>query len=224
MAEASRGRAAQHDGPGQEQVEAEVLSRRVGAAVMLAGGAVLVYFGFLRDWHLQWGATAQEAGGEVAGDELMPDPDIVATRAVEIDAPPSAVWPWLVQFGPGRGGAYTYDWIENLMGLDIHSTDQILPEFQRLEVGDAFPLGKGPVIRVASIEPQRSVVFRSDDGHWVWSFTLVQQADGRTRLLSRNRISSPEAGPIGRAFNTAVMEPGSLVMERKMLLGFKERA
>ena len=63
-----------------------MLSRRVGAAVILVGGAVLVYFGFLRDWHLHWGATAQEAGGEVAGDESMPDPDIVATRAVEIDA------------------------------------------------------------------------------------------------------------------------------------------
>jgi hypothetical protein len=72
---------------------------------MLAGGAPLVYFGFLRDWHLHWGATPQEAGGELAGDELMPEPGIVATRAVEIDAPPSAVWPWLVQMGPGRGGA-----------------------------------------------------------------------------------------------------------------------
>jgi hypothetical protein len=78
-------------------------------------------------------------------------------------------------------------------------------------------------VRVASIDPERSLVFRSDDGHWVWSFTLVE-TDGRTRLLSRNRIASPDAGPIGRAFNTAIMEPGSLVMERKMLHGFKERA
>ena len=70
-----------------------------------------LYFRFLRPWHLHWGATAQEVSGEVVGDELMPDPDIVATRVVEIDAPPSAIWPWLVQMGPGRGGAYTYDWI-----------------------------------------------------------------------------------------------------------------
>jgi hypothetical protein len=135
IAEAARGRAARHGGPGQEQVEVEVLSRRVGAAVILVGGAVLVYFGFLRDWHLHWGATAQEAGAEVAGDELMPDPDIVATRAVEIDAPPSAVWPWLVQMGPGRGGAYTYDWIERRLGVDIHNSDRIIPEFQHLQVG-----------------------------------------------------------------------------------------
>ena len=70
-----------------------------------AAAGVAVYFRFLRPWHLTWGATAQEASSEVAGDELMPDPDIVATRAVEIDAPPSAIWPWLVQMGPGRGGA-----------------------------------------------------------------------------------------------------------------------
>ena len=57
----------------------------------------LVYARFLRPWHLHWGATVQEAGGEVAGDDLMPDPDLVATRAIEINAPPSAIWPWLVR-------------------------------------------------------------------------------------------------------------------------------
>jgi hypothetical protein len=88
MAEAARDRARScrgHRGPGQEDAEVEMLGRRLGAAVILAGGAALVYFGFLRDWHLHCGATAQEAGGEVAGDELMPEPDIAATRAVEID-------------------------------------------------------------------------------------------------------------------------------------------
>jgi hypothetical protein len=59
----------------------------------------------------------------------MPELDIVATRVVEIDAPPSAVWPWLVQMGPGRGGAYTYDWIERRLGIDIHNSDRIIPEF-----------------------------------------------------------------------------------------------
>jgi len=71
----------------------------------LVGAAAVMYFWFLREWHLQWGATVQEARGEVAGDDLMPEPDIVATRAVEIDAPLPAIWPWLVQMGPGRGGA-----------------------------------------------------------------------------------------------------------------------
>jgi len=144
MAEAARGRAARscrgHGGPGQEDAKVEMLDKRLGAAVMLVGGAALVYFGFLRDWHLHWGATAREAGGEVAGDELMPEPDIVATRVVEIDAPPSAIWPWLVQMGPGRGGAYTYDWIERRLGIDIHNSNRITPEFQHLQVGDEIPM------------------------------------------------------------------------------------
>jgi hypothetical protein len=194
----------------------------VGAAA--AAAALVVYPRLGRERCLQWGATDKEAAADLPGDDLLASPDILSTRAITIDAPASVIWPWLLQFGPGRGGAYTYDWIENLLGLDIHSTDRILPEFQQLEVGDAFPLGtKGPVVRVASIDPERSLVFRSDDGHWVWSFTLVE-TDGRTRLLSRNRIASPDAGPIGHALNTAIMEPGSLVMERKMLHGFKERA
>ena len=199
-----------------------VAASLVGVAATAA--ALVVYPRFGRRRCLQWGATDEEASADLPGDDLLAAPDILSTRAITINAPAAAIWPWLLQFGPGRGGAYTYDWIENLLGLDIHSTDRILPEFQHLEVGDAFPLGtKGPVVRVASIEPERWVVFRSDDGHWVWSFTLVE-TDGWTRLLSRNRIASPDAGPIGRALNTAIMEPGSLVMERKMLHGFKERA
>jgi hypothetical protein len=194
----------------------------VGAAATAA--VFVVYPRFGRERCLQWGATDEEAEADLPGDDLLTAPDILSTRAITIDAPAAAIWPWLLQFGPGRGGAYTYDWIENLMGLNMHSADRILPEFQQLKVGDAFPLGtKGPVVRVASIDPEGSLVFRSDDGHWVWSFTLVETGD-RTRLLSRNRIASPDAGPIGRAVNTAIMEPGSLVMERKMLHGLKERA
>ena len=75
--------------------------KRAGAGLVIAGAAAVVYFRLLRPWHLHWGATAQEAGGEVAGDELMPDPDIVATRVVEIDAPPSAIWPWHAPGSPG---------------------------------------------------------------------------------------------------------------------------
>ncbi len=113
-----------------------MLGRRVGAGLIIVGAAAGLYCRFLRRWHLHWGATPQEVSGEVAGDELMPHPDIVATRVVEIDAPPSAIWPWLVQMGPGRGGAYTYDWIERRLGIDIRNTDRVIPELQHLMVGD----------------------------------------------------------------------------------------
>ena len=205
------------------KTKSTIMAASVGAFAAV-GIALAAYPRFAREWCLHWGATEEEVAASLPGDELLSDPDILSTRAVTIDAPAEAIWPWIVQMGPGRGGAYTYDWIENLMGLDMHSADEILPEFQNLRVGDSFQLGsKGPVLRVAVLDSQHSLVYHSEDGNWVWSFTLIEQ-DGQTRLLSRNRIRSPQAGLIGRAFNTAIMEPGSLVMEHKMLHGFKERA
>jgi len=158
------------------------------------------------------------------GDSLLPEPDVLATRAVTVNAPASAIWPWLVQMGSGRGGVYTYDWIENLFGLDMHSINEIRPEFQDRKVGDQERLGKsGPVMRVEVLDPERAMVLASDDGNWVWAFGLYP-ADNRTRLVSRNRIRAPGASLPQRALQTLVMEPGSLIMERKMLLGIKERA
>jgi len=177
----------------------------------------------LREPVLTWGATADEVERRIPGDELQPEPDVCSTRAITIDAPPSAVWPWLVQMGSGRGGAYTYDWIENLFGLGMKSADTIRPEWQELAVGDVIP-GRAslPDMRVEVLEPRRVLVTRSEDGTWVWAFVLDDLA-GRTRLLSRNRIALPERS-LGDRIGMAVMEPGSLVMERKMLLGIKERA
>jgi len=158
------------------------------------------------------------------GDELLASPDIVSTRAITVHAGPEAVWPWLVQMGSGRGGAYTYDWIENLLGLNMHSATEILPQFQNLKVGDVLPMGGGgPAMRVAVCDRNQALTFRSEDHRWIWSFGLYPVAGG-TRLVSRNRIAAPHARPWTRLFNRIVMEPGSLVMERKMLIGIKKRA
>ena len=189
-----------------------------------AGAAAVLTYPLWRDWCLTWGATEEEAGVALPGDELLEDPDVVTTRAIAIGAPPSEVWPWIVQMGPGRAGAYTYDWIENLAGLDMHSVDEIVPRFQDVDVGDSWTLGaRGPVLRLATLDPQSALVLRSDDGNWVWAFVLVPDAAG-TRLLSRNRIRQPGASAATRAMTRYLMEPGSLVMERKMLLGIRQRA
>ena len=203
---------------------------RARSGVAAAGGLALTAalevatYPLWRPWCLTWGAIDGEAARVLPGDELLAEPDIVTTRAVSVDVPPSAIWPWLVQMGPGRGGAYTYDWIENLFGLGMHSADEILPQYQDLKVGDAQQLGaRGPVLRVAALEPQRSIVLRSDDRNWVWAFSLVA-AGQSTRLISRNRIATPGASRLVRALYTYAMEPGSLIMERKMLLSIKQRA
>jgi hypothetical protein len=195
----------------------------VGPAAAGSGAAVACPL-FVRRRCLTWGATAAEISGKLPGDELLPEATIVSTRAVAIDAPPAAVWPWLVQMGSERGGAYTYDWIENLLGLHMHSARQILPRFQDLKVGDELPLGPGrPVMRVEICDPERTLAVRVVGGNWVWIFALAAEGS-RTRLISRNRIATPGASAPARLFNRLVMEPGSLIMERKMLLNIKQRA
>ncbi len=195
----------------------------VGAA-LAAGLGSLAYPLFFRHWCLTWGARPDEVSRKLPGDELLADVGIVSTRVITIDAPPAAIWPWLVQMGSGRGGVYTYDWIENLLGLNMHSTREILPEYQDVKVGDELPLGPGrPAMQVAVCDPERTLTIRFADGNWVWIFALFAE-EGVTRLVSRNRIAAPGAAPVTRLFNLLVMEPGSLVMERKMLLGIKERA
>ncbi len=192
--------------------------------LLLGAVAAAAYSPPVRRWYLTWGATDEEVERTMPGDELLPLPDMLSTRAVTIDAPPEAIWPWLVQMGSGRGGAYTYDWIENLFGLGMHSADEILPQFQNLAVGDVLPVGpEGPGMRVEICDPGRTLAFRSQDGTWVWIFGLYPMF-GNTRLVSRNRISTPVASRLVRIANRAVMEPGSLIMERKMLLGIKKRA
>lgn len=196
----------------------------VGAGALVTAVAAAAYPALLRTRCLTWGATPEEVGRQMPGDDLLPEPDLVATRAVTVAAQPSAIWPWLVQMGSGRGGAYTYDWIENLFGLGMHSADEILPQFQDLEVGDVLPVGpKGPHMRVEVLDPEQAVVFRSEDGNWVWAFALYPDG-GNTRLVSRNRIAAPNASFARRLVNLLVMEPGSVVMEAKMLNGIKERA
>ncbi len=192
--------------------------------VALGLGAALSYPFTWRRWCLTWGATPAEADAQLPGDELLTDADLISTRAIEIAAPPGSIWPWLVQMGSGRGGAYTYDWIENLFKLDMHSADRILPEFQDLNVGDVMPVGAtGPRLKVHVLETDRALVVQSEDGSWVWAFLVTPTGTG-TRLVSRNRIRLAHMPTALRLAYMYVMEPGSLLMERKMLQGIRARA
>jgi hypothetical protein len=176
------------------------MSLRLKISVALLAGLSILYALFLRRAVLRWGATEPEAKSRLPGDELLEEADGVTTRAIQIAAPANAVWPWLVQIGPApRGGAYTFDWIENLLGLNMHSAEEVIPEFQHPEVGEDM---------------------RTLDGNWVWSFVLKEMQDG-TRLISRNRFRLPT---LAARIGMLPMEPGSLAMERKMLLGIKQRA
>lgn len=176
-----------------------------------------------RPWVLNWGATNEEVERLMPGDEILADAALQTTRAITIDALPEDIWPWLVQMGPRpRAGAYTYDWIERLLGIDIENSDRILPEYQHLEEGETLGLNeRGQGIIVRQVEPPRFLILQWTPAISTWAFGLYQE-DGKTRLVSRNRLSG--SGPLFWLGMVAFMEPGSLIMERKMLLGIKERA
>src|SRR5215213_7490803 len=132
-------------------------------SILAAVGLGAAYQALLRRPILTWGATEAEAGARLPGDELLEDADGTSTRALWIDAPVTAVWPWLAQMGPSpRGGAYTYDWIENLLGLGMHSVDHVLPEFQHPRAGDTIALGANEM-RVELVDPEHAIAWRSAD-------------------------------------------------------------
>ena len=150
-----------------------ILTSVIGALV--AG----TYFLLLRRPILTWGATPAEASARLPGDELLEDADGVATRAIDIDAPAAAVWPWLAQMGPSpRGGAYTYDWIENLLGLG-HAQRRSRPaRVPAPPVGDTIGYGANRM-RLERVEPEHVLAWRSEDGNWVWTFVLERRTARR---------------------------------------------
>lgn len=200
----------------------------IGAGVT-GVGALLAYLFVIRPWHLCWGLTDDEVSRSLPGDELVPQPKQKATRAMTIQAPASDVWPWLVQLGQGRGGLYSYDWLENLIGCDIHNADRIMPEFQHLQVGDPVRLGPEgyPFYTVAAIEPERALILHAADpqirGHnESWVFYLEPINENVTRLIVRNRRDyKPSLANF--VMWQVITEPAHFIMERKMLLGIRQR-
>ena len=191
-----------------------------GVAVF-AVGAAISYRVFLRRRILTWGATPDEVDATLPGDDLLPDPDGQTTRAITVDAPPSDVFPWLAQMGPEpRGGAYTYDWIENLFHLNMHSVDHILEEYQQPHLGDVIEFGSNRMV-LQLVDPPHAIAWRSSDGNWLWAFTMLEDGSGRTRLISRNRFRLPR---LMDRIGMIPMEPASLVMEHKMLGEIGNRA
>jgi hypothetical protein len=202
-------------------------SRSVGVAVI--GVAAAAYFFLARSRQLRWGATDQELGDALPGDDLIVNADITATRAITIRAAADQVWPWIAQLGQGRGGFYSYDFLENLVGCDIHSSDRIVPEWQDTEVGDEVRLAPELGLAVAFLERRRSLVLRGGipmgnlaaPYDFTWAFVLRDGPDGTTRLLVRERYAYT------RPWARLIVEPTevfSFVMSQKMLRGIRDRA
>jgi hypothetical protein len=207
--------------------------------VNVIGGLASVYFTLIRPWHLKWGATTEEVDRALPGDEFVPEPRLNVTHAVTIRAPLDQVWPWIAQIGQGRGGFYSYEWIENLLGADIHNADRILPEYQNPQVGDKLPLAQdGFGVPMAIVEPRRALVVHGDTRgdpkvmpglkpggffNIVWGWHLDSIDAETTRLVERWRADwNPSLGTW--IYMHLFLEPGAFIMERRMLLGIQRRA
>jgi hypothetical protein len=206
--------------------------RRGLIALGLLAGSVAGLAAFARQM-ARWGATEEELRGPLAGDDVVTGARPTVTNAVTVAAPPQRVWPWIAQIGRGRAGFYTYTWFENLIGADIHNLDRIDPALQNLAVGDRIwltperYLGRvpGQAWRVHAVAPGRALVLLQhppeNPSMGTWSLVVEPTAHGHTRLLSRH-CAPPPHGLITAAI--ARFWSLSSIMERRMLLGIKERA
>lgn len=197
--------------------------------LVVIGG--LVYALAIRPWFLRWGATSAELKQSLPGDEIVDRPMSGCTRAITINAPPEKVWPWIAQIGQGRAGFYSYTWLENLIGCQIVNADRIHPEWQDPKPGDVVRMHpKAPPIPVSFVHPGYALVLGAQSGPATpgfpsisWAFIVESAGAGRTRLLLRTRSSfQPTAGQY--LTNKYILEPIQFIMERRMMLGIKERA
>jgi len=193
------------------------------------GGLAALYVAWGRHWQLNWGSRVGEQHLVLAGDDLIDRADLTATRAIDIRCPPASVWPWIAQIGQGRGGMYSYDTLENLVGCEMHSADRIVPAWQGIAVGDSVGLAPEVLLTVAAVEPGRALVLSggvpvgglAPPYDFTWSFVIRDTADGWARLLVRERYAYK------RAWARWLVEPTeviSFVMSQKMLRGIRDRS
>jgi len=211
-----------------------LLTRALGKPALAVAAAAGAYALALRPWHLRWSATDAEVARRWPGDELVPNPSTRAVRAVTVNAPPSRVWPWIMQVGRERGGFYSYTWLENLIGANIRNVYQQIPGLPDRQASDTVWIAPrdrfGGMARmiVAAVHFQRAMVLvpptdaehvrseRAAEG--VWSFNLEPASDHTTRFVMLSLAAKP------RIPDRVFWEPAHFVMERKMMLTIKSLA
>jgi hypothetical protein len=199
----------------------------LATAVMVAANLL-----FLWPWMQTWGATNEEINADLPGDDLVPEANIRTTKGITIQASPRQIYSWLLQIGVDRGGMYSYDWLENLFGLNVHTAEQIIPAYQDVQVGDFwrftpkdYVLNPGPGLYVRRLIENQAVLLcfgtegRPEESCFdSWQFVLLPQEDGSTRLLLRSNMAIKVELPIKLTYYI------QFLMERKMLLTLRERA
>lgn len=206
------------------------MNRKQATALASSAALVLVLPQLFRrcvtPWQRNWGATDDEQLRVMPGDDLVSAPEYVTTRAITVDAPPQAVYPWLVQMGYRRGGLYSWDFLDRIFGfLDAPSSRVVLPQFQDLKPGDEIPLGRGKPFPVKDLKENEYLLLAGgqDGMDWTWSTALYPTNDGQTRLVTRNMGSGLGRGVRGRVL-LFVVDVAAFIMVRRWLQVLKGRA
>jgi hypothetical protein len=191
---------------------------------------------FLRGWRERWGARTAELERSWPGDDLVPEPRWQYLHGITVNAPASGVWPWVVQIGQGRGGFYSFERLENLVGCRLRNADHILTEHQELSRVEGIRLAeKTPPLRLALVEWGRALVLQGGDirGESAsgndkvivsWGFFVEQVDEERCRLLARYRVDHGPGVLLALFYGPWLVGPIAFVMQRKMLRGIKQRA
>ncbi len=186
-----------------------------GYRILTALGVILlvlaIYYWIARPYQLNWGATHDEIGQAMPGDELDQTPTFLATRGITINGTPEQIWPWLLQMGYNRAGFYGYDLIENQGSTSgMKSAESILPEYQQFKVGDVVPISAAASMKFFAIEPDRYVIWTGENGVGGFTWALYPIDKTQTRLISRIRWTHHLSPPVTLAFDvfTEIADPG----------------
>ncbi len=180
---------------------------------------ILFYALLARPYHMRWGATREESIAAMPGDHFITATSEHSTRAITIYAPAPIVWEWIIQLGQGRGGFYSYDWLENLFAAKMVNSDQILPTAQIQKLGDHVSfMENGPYNEVTFIEPGKVLIIGNG-----WTFVLKAQDQQTTRLIVRYtyELGNNLANTI---YYYTIFEEAHFIMEAGMMMGIKHRA
>jgi hypothetical protein len=197
-----------------------------------AAGAIIVYgLGAVVLWPLYraWGSLPAEHGLVLPGDPDRRQASLELQHAVTVNAPPEAVWAWLVQLGQDRAGFYSYDWLERAFGVNIRNTYEIRPEWQARQAGDRVratqenylrgAFGREPGWTVTEVVPNRAMVLQ----YW-GAFVLEPTADGKTRFIIRTKVADPGVPVWAAPLDMVAFQLPHFIMERRMMLRIKSLA
>jgi hypothetical protein len=217
----------------------EVLDN-IGGALRIAGN--LIFQPITRSHYRRWGATDEEMQRALPGDERVPNPNVLTTMAITIDAPASEIWPWVAQLGQERGGMYSYELLENLARCKMRNADRVVPDWE-MKVGDQMRMGPQgyPVNQVVALERGHWLLMAGADLktgfadplpqagqttyiNYAWVLYLDERPDGTTRLISRTRLAYAPRTLAFKLMWEVLTDPIGCAMMRKMLLTLKQRA